>query len=89
MFVGPYYNPASNFCVCVCVCRNYVISTSKLFQTLYYKQKRCQSRNLLGESGCSEKTSKMFLKELALDSHRTALQEGSIDIYQWKGHLAR
>ncbi|KAL8098360.1 F-box/WD-40 repeat-containing protein At3g52030 [Apium graveolens] len=76
------------YCSAVCKSWNCVISTSKLFQTLYYKHKRCQSINLLEESDCSENTSKIFLKELALDSHRTALQEGSVDIYQWKGHLA-
>lgn len=76
-------------CSAVCKSWNCVISTSTLFRNLYYKQKRSQSRNVLEESCCSEKTSKMCLKELALDSHRTSLQEGSIDIYQWKGHLAR
>lgn len=74
--------------VCVCVCRNWVISTSKLYQSLYYK-KKCQSRGVLEESGNLEKLSKMFLKELALDSHRASLEEGSVDVYQWKGHSTR
>lgn len=73
-------------CSAVCKSWNCVISTSKLFQILYYKQNKCQSRIVSEESSCS---SKMYLKELALDSHRTALQEGSVDIYQWKAHSAR
>ncbi|WOH04386.1 hypothetical protein DCAR_0623795 [Daucus carota subsp. sativus] len=75
-------------CSAVCKSWNWVISTSKLYQSLYYK-KKCQSRGVLEESGNLEKLSKMFLKELALDSHRASLEEGSVDVYQWKGHSTR
>nr|GEU97557.1 hypothetical protein [Tanacetum cinerariifolium] len=72
-------------CSAVCNSWSRVIYKSKLFQTLYRKQ-----RWLFGGdfdvSTSSVGTWKRQLQELAIGQHRSSLHAGSVDIYQWKGH---
>ncbi|KAK9283297.1 hypothetical protein L1049_011534 [Liquidambar formosana] len=71
---------------CSAVCRswNKIINRSKLLQALYYKQKRDSMGS--STSACSEKSLNIYLEELAMEHHRLSLQEGRLDIDQWKGH---
>ncbi|KAF8403765.1 hypothetical protein HHK36_011870 [Tetracentron sinense] len=69
----------------VCKYWNIVIHTSNLWKVQYYKQQR-DSIGRLNMSSCSETSLKMYLEELAMEHHRMSLQEGAIDIDQWKGH---
>lgn len=72
---------------CTAVCKSWgrVIDKSKLLQTLY-----CKQRGIFGAgfdiSTLSEGTWKRRLQEYAISQHRSCLQAGSVDIYQWKGH---
>lgn len=53
---------------------------------LYCKQQQQQSDStrLFDVSAWSERSLKMQLVELAMERHRFSLQEGPIDIYQWR-----
>ncbi|KAL6981124.1 hypothetical protein U1Q18_022754 [Sarracenia purpurea var. burkii] len=72
-------------CSGVCKSWNKIISKSKLLQTLYCKQQQ-NSPSVLDMSTSSERLLKIHLQRLAMDSHRFSLQEGPIDVFQWKGH---
>ncbi|XP_062174861.1 F-box/WD-40 repeat-containing protein At3g52030 [Alnus glutinosa] len=72
-------------CSAVCKFWNTIVSKSKLLQVFYSKQQR-DSMNFLNNSTCSERSLKRYLEEQAMEHNRLCLQEGQIDINQWKGH---
>lgn len=68
-------------------CRSAIINNSKLLQ-LFYRKKR--QTGLLGSSNrskeCPEESWKDYLEEMAVESHRLALQEGRIRVDHLRGH---
>uniref|UniRef100_A0A5B7BI04 F-box domain-containing protein n=1 Tax=Davidia involucrata TaxID=16924 RepID=A0A5B7BI04_DAVIN len=76
---------------CSAVCKSWdtIIDKSKLVQVLYCKQQQRKSIGLFDTATCSQGSLKIHLEELAMDQHKSSLQEGLIDIYQWKGHSVR
>ncbi|KAH7864670.1 hypothetical protein Vadar_032439 [Vaccinium darrowii] len=72
-------------CSCVCKSWNTIISKSKLLQILYCKQQR-SFPNSFDMSISTERLLKTHLQRSAMDRHRSSLQEGPIDVSQWKGH---
>ncbi|XAR63475.1 hypothetical protein NMG60_11023420 [Bertholletia excelsa] len=74
-------------CSGVCKYWDTVISSSKLLQTLYSKQKLQQTSSSSFDMSTSlGRSVKAHLQKLAMDRHRFSLQEGQIDVLQWKGH---
>ncbi|XP_057499653.1 F-box/WD-40 repeat-containing protein At3g52030 [Actinidia eriantha] len=72
---------------CSGVCKSWrtIIYRSKLLQTLYSKlQQNCPI--ISDMPVCSEKILKIHLQRLAMDRHKSSLQEGTTDVFQWKGH---
>lgn len=64
------------------------INTSSTLIVKY--QKRKQDSPLFSNASSSSGTFlKTFLKNLALEQHRRALHDGSVDIYQWIAHSNR
>ncbi|KAG5539109.1 hypothetical protein RHGRI_019609 [Rhododendron griersonianum] len=72
-------------CSCVCKSWNTIISKSKLLQILYCKQQQ-SSPSSFDMSISSERFLKKHLQRSAIDRHRSSLQQGPIDVSQWKGH---
>uniref|UniRef100_A0A7N2LCP6 F-box domain-containing protein n=1 Tax=Quercus lobata TaxID=97700 RepID=A0A7N2LCP6_QUELO len=72
-------------CSAVCKYWNTIINKSKLLREFYAKQKQ-NSTEFSNKSTCSETSLKTYLEELAMEHHRVSLQEGLINIDQWKGH---
>ncbi|KAL4600899.1 hypothetical protein ACB092_11G233300 [Castanea dentata] len=72
-------------CSAVCKYWNTIINKSKLLREFYAKQKQ-NSTDFSNKSTCSETSLKTYLEELAMEHHGFSLQEGLIDIDQWKGH---
>ncbi|KAF7139537.1 hypothetical protein RHSIM_Rhsim07G0058900 [Rhododendron simsii] len=72
-------------CSCVCKSWNTIISKSKLLQILYCKQQQ-SSPSSFDMSSSSERFLKKHLQRSAIDRHRSSLQQGPIDVSQWKGH---
>ncbi|KAK7812784.1 f-box/wd-40 repeat-containing protein [Quercus suber] len=72
-------------CSAVCKYWNTVINKSKLLREFYAKQKQ-NSTDFSNKSTCLETSLKTYLEELAMEHHRFSLQEGLINIDQWKGH---
>lgn len=62
--------------------RNAIFNRCKLLQVLYDKL----HRNSCSFSTTSSSSMRMHLEELAMKHHKLALEEGRIDIDQWKGH---
>ncbi|CAN0917270.1 F-box/WD-40 repeat-containing protein At3g52030 [Linum grandiflorum] len=76
-------------CSAVCNSWNSIIKRSKLLQGLYLKQMRRRGRNISGPSSDSlDESMSVYLEELAMERHRSALMGGSVVIDQWKGHSA-
>lgn len=72
-------------CSSVCKSWNAIINRSKLLQVLYYKQLQ-EATGDVSRHTFSGKSLKTYLEETAMGHHRISLQEGSIEIDQWKGH---
>ncbi|XP_075644387.1 F-box/WD-40 repeat-containing protein At3g52030-like isoform X1 [Castanea sativa] len=72
-------------CSAVCKYWNTIINKSKMLREFYAKQKQ-NSADFSNKSTCSETSLKTYLEELAMEHHGFSLQEGLIDIDQWKGH---
>nr|XP_023876161.1 F-box/WD-40 repeat-containing protein At3g52030 [Quercus suber]POE81541.1 f-box/wd-40 repeat-containing protein [Quercus suber] len=72
-------------CSAVCKYWNTIINKSKLLREFYAKQKQ-NSTDFSNKSTCLETSLKTYLEELAMEHHRFSLQEGLINIDQWKGH---
>ncbi|GMP41423.1 hypothetical protein CsSME_00011528 [Camellia sinensis var. sinensis] len=72
-------------CSAVCKSWNIIISKSKLLQTLYCKQQK-NSGSTFDLSTSSERLLNLHLQKLAMDCHRFSMQEGPINVFQWKGH---
>ncbi|KAL7234455.1 hypothetical protein ACSBR1_017957 [Camellia fascicularis] len=72
-------------CSVVCKSWNIIISKSKLLQTLYCKQQK-NSGSIFDLSTSSERLLNLHLQKLAMDCHRFSMQEGPINVFQWKGH---
>ncbi|KAL0387914.1 UNVERIFIED_CONTAM: F-box/WD-40 repeat-containing protein [Sesamum radiatum] len=71
-------------CATVCKSWNIVINKLKLVQIQY--QKQTDSVSLSDVSSFSEKSINIEMERLAMEQQRLSLQEGSVDIFQWKGH---
>lgn len=69
---------------CSAVCNSWKssIDKSKLLHMIYCKQQWSNSTSPVFT--WSDRSLKTRLQELAMDRHRFSLQEGPIDIYQWK-----
>ncbi|KAL7234470.1 hypothetical protein ACSBR1_017971 [Camellia fascicularis] len=72
-------------CSAVCKSWNIIISKSKLLQTLYCKQQK-NSGGIFDLCTSSERLLNLHLQKLAMDCHRFSMQEGPINVFQWKGH---
>ncbi|TXG55905.1 hypothetical protein EZV62_017218 [Acer yangbiense] len=73
-------------CSVVCKSWNAVINRCKSLQVLYLKLQRDSSEYVSNTSGSSRQSMSALLEELAMKHHRMSLEEGRIDIDQWKGH---
>ncbi|KAK1551961.1 hypothetical protein Q3G72_008030 [Acer saccharum] len=73
-------------CSVVCKSWNAVINRCKSLQVLYLKLQRDSSEYVSNTSGSSRQSMSTLLEELAMKHHRMSLEEGRIDIDQWKGH---
>ncbi|KAL2230436.1 F-box/WD-40 repeat-containing protein At3g52030 [Sesamum indicum] len=71
-------------CATVCKSWNTVINKLKLVQIQYHKQ--TDSVSLSDVSSFSEKSINIEMERLAMEQQRLSLQEGPVDIFQWKGH---
>ncbi|KAL0413677.1 UNVERIFIED_CONTAM: hypothetical protein Sradi_1569400 [Sesamum radiatum] len=71
-------------CATVCKSWNTVINKLKLVQIQYHKQ--TDSVSLSDGSSFSEKSINIEMERLAMEQQRLSLQEGPVDIFQWKGH---
>ncbi|KAK4424921.1 F-box/WD-40 repeat-containing protein [Sesamum alatum] len=71
-------------CATVCKSWNNVINKLKLLQIQYHKQ--TDSVSLSDVSSCSEKSINIEMERLAMEQQRLSLEEGPVDIFQWKGH---
>ncbi|XP_057522017.1 F-box/WD-40 repeat-containing protein At3g52030 isoform X1 [Amaranthus tricolor] len=70
-------------CSSVCKSWNVIINTSRLMHTLYVKQWANEaSSSSLNMGGPLN----VFLEDLAMQNHRSALVQGSVFVDQWKGH---
>ncbi|KAF5952538.1 hypothetical protein HYC85_010482 [Camellia sinensis] len=67
------------------LCEEYNYFQSKLPQTLYCKQQK-NSVSIFDLSTSSERLLNLHLQKLAMDCHRFSMQEGPINVFQWKGH---
>lgn len=72
-------------CSAVCKLWNFVIGRSKLLHSLYLKQWANNASNSSIDMG---RPLNVFLEDLAMQNHRSALVQGSVYIDQWKGHAA-
>ncbi|TXG55899.1 hypothetical protein EZV62_017212 [Acer yangbiense] len=61
-----------------------VINSCKSLQIFYLKLQCDSSEYVSNASGSSRQSMSMLLEELAMKHHRLALEEGRIDIDQWK-----
>ncbi|KAA8515625.1 hypothetical protein F0562_018764 [Nyssa sinensis] len=76
---------------CSAVCKSWdaAMNKSKLLQVLYCKQQQRKSTGLFDTATFSERSLKIHLEELAMDQHKFSLQQGLIDVDQWRGHSVR
>ncbi|KAL3651886.1 hypothetical protein CASFOL_004888 [Castilleja foliolosa] len=73
---------------CSAVCKSWstVINKLKLLQIQHHKQQQENSVCGLDAPCFSERLINIQMKQLAMDRHKSSLQEGDIDISQWKAH---
>ncbi|KAL3814785.1 hypothetical protein ACJIZ3_016053 [Penstemon smallii] len=73
---------------CSAVCKSWrtVINKLNMLQLQYNKQQHMDSSGPSDASACMERLLNMQLEKLAIDQQRMSLQEGYINIHQWKGH---
>ncbi|KAI3448854.1 hypothetical protein Pfo_005519 [Paulownia fortunei] len=73
---------------CSAVCKSWstVINKLKLLQIQYHKQHQTDSASVSDASNCSERLINIQMEQLAMDQQRLSLQEGPVDIFQWKAH---
>ncbi|KAH6814365.1 F-box family protein with WD40/YVTN repeat doamin [Perilla frutescens var. frutescens] len=73
---------------CSAVCKSWrtVINKLKLLQIQYHKQQQTDSASVSDLSNYSEKLVNIHMEQLAMRRQRSSLQEGSVDIFQWKAH---
>ncbi|KAB1224961.1 hypothetical protein CJ030_MR1G013983 [Morella rubra] len=74
-------------CSAVCKFWNTIINKSKSLQVLFSKQQR-GSMDHTNKTTWSERSLNIYLEKLAMDHHRLSLQEGMVDVHQWRGHSA-
>ncbi|KAL6565628.1 hypothetical protein OROHE_004683 [Orobanche hederae] len=73
---------------CSAVCKSWgaVINKLKLLQIQYHKQQQTKSGSSLDAPSFSERLINIQMEQLAMERQRLSLQEGAIDIFQWKAH---
>ncbi|KAL6557600.1 hypothetical protein OROMI_017950 [Orobanche minor] len=73
---------------CSAVCKSWgaVINKLKLLQIQYNKQQQTKSGSSLDAPSFSERLINIQMEQLATERQRLSLQEGAIDIFQWKAH---
>ncbi|KAL6513442.1 hypothetical protein OROGR_020928 [Orobanche gracilis] len=73
---------------CSAVCKSWgaVINKLKLLQIQYHKQHQTKSGSSLDARSFSERLINIQMEQLATERQRLSLQEGGIDIFQWKAH---
>ncbi|PIN27144.1 G protein beta subunit-like protein [Handroanthus impetiginosus] len=73
---------------CSAVCKSWrtVINKLKLLQIQYHKQHQTDSNSSLDASAISDELINVQMEQLAMEQQRCSLQEGPVDIFQWKAH---
>ncbi|KAK6143180.1 hypothetical protein DH2020_023528 [Rehmannia glutinosa] len=73
---------------CSAVCKSWstLINKLKLLQVEYQKHQQTNSGSGLDASSFSERLINIQMEQLAMDRQRLSLQEGAVDIFQWKAH---
>ncbi|XP_057977508.1 F-box/WD-40 repeat-containing protein At3g52030 [Malania oleifera] len=72
-------------CSAVCKSWNTIINRSKMLQMIFCEQNRGSTARF-NLSNCSEESFKIYIEELAMQHHKLSLEEGVINVDQWKGH---
>lgn len=63
-----------------------MIDKLKLLKIQYHKQQQTDSARVSDVSSFSERLINRQLEQLAMDRQRSSLQEGPVDVFQWKAH---
>ncbi|GFP84284.1 F-box/WD-40 repeat-containing protein at3g52030 [Phtheirospermum japonicum] len=73
---------------CSAVCKSWstVINKLKLLQIRHRKQLQANSGSGFDAPSFSERLINIQMEQLAMDRQKLSLQEGDIDIFQWKAH---
>lgn len=63
-----------------------MINRLKLLQIRYHKQHQTGPAGVSDLSNYSERLINIHMEQVAMDRQRLSLQDGPVDIFQWKAH---
>ncbi|KAI5681412.1 hypothetical protein M9H77_02640 [Catharanthus roseus] len=73
---------------CSAVCKSWstVIDKLKLLKIQYNRQQQADSLSPAESSSSSRRPINIYLEQFAFEWHRSSLQRGPVNVFQWKGH---